>query len=118
MIAKNDDVVFSFAAKLLQWDYHNQTVRFIRAETRPGVIHSYIPSIYNDFDAYLNERNFDAHEVRMTFSARVVMPVHKDGEMIALLCESRHGRRFTVRFSDYVDLVFTSIVDEVERRSA
>lgn len=113
MIKKTDDVVFSFNARLLNYSMADKRIAYLRLEIAPGRVRHFFPDLYQDFSCSVAPWTPENRDVRVTFSARVHLPIFKDGVLVALTCENKSGRRFTVRLSEYADLLFTNLDDEV-----
>lgn len=111
-IQRNDDVVFSFNATLLNYSMAGKQIAYLRLQTSPTKVRHYFPDLFTDFSCSLGPWSPEQRTVRVTFSGRVHLPIYKDGELVAITCENRNGRRFTIRFNEYTDLLYTNLTDE------
>lgn len=110
-ICKNDDVLFSTIADLEGASHLRGELVWARIRTAAGRLKHFAPENFDLLN--IKALPWPSDKVRVTFAARVVMPIYKDGELVALQVENHRGQRCTVRFSEYGDLIFTNLSDEM-----
>lgn len=109
-IQKNDDVVFSTIATLEGSSHFRGELVWVRVRTRAGRLKHFTPANFDLLNVAALPWPSDC--VRVTFAARVKMPIYKDGDLVAIQIENHRGQVSTVRFAEYGDLIYTNLTDE------